>query len=65
MHEAVSDILLERAREHDGINRMVLVSLFAHGALIATLVLMPAARASMNGWPPLPAPAPAPEGQCE
>src|SRR5215212_7124056 len=42
MHEAVSDVLLERAREHDGINRMVLASLFAHGALIATLVLMPA-----------------------
>jgi TonB family protein len=42
MHEAVSDILLERARENEGINRMVLVSLFLHGALIATLVLMPA-----------------------
>ena len=42
MHEAVSDILIERAREADGVSRMVLVSLFAHAALIATLVVMPA-----------------------
>src|SRR5215212_925882 len=42
MHEAVSDILLDRARESDGINRMVLVSLFLHALLIATVVLMPA-----------------------
>ena len=42
MHEAVSDILIERAREVDGVSRMVLVSLFAHAALIATLVVMPA-----------------------
>ena len=42
MHEAVSDVLLDRAREADGINRMVLVSLLAHTILIATLVVMPA-----------------------
>ena len=42
MHEAVSDILLDRARDGDGVSRMVLVSLFAHGMLIAGLVVMPA-----------------------
>ena len=42
MHEAVSDILLERARDSDGVSRMVLVSLFAHAILIAGLVVMPA-----------------------
>lgn len=42
MHEAVSDILLERARDGDGVSRMVLVSLFAHAILIAGLVVMPA-----------------------
>lgn len=44
MQEAVSDILVERARDAEGIGRMVMVSLFAHAALIATLVLLPA------GW---------------
>jgi TonB family protein len=42
MHEAVSDILLERARDADGVSRMVLVSLLAHAMLIAGLVVMPA-----------------------
>jgi TonB family protein len=42
MHEAVSDVLLDRAREVDGISRMVLVSLLAHTILIAALVVMPA-----------------------
>ena len=42
MHEAVSDVLLDRAREADGISRMVLVSLLAHTILIAALVVMPA-----------------------
>jgi len=42
MHEAVSDVLLDRAREADGINRMVLLSLLAHTILIAALVVMPA-----------------------
>jgi protein TonB len=42
MHEAVSDVLLERAREADGITRMVLVSLLAHTILIAAVVAMPA-----------------------
>ena len=42
MHEAVSDILLERARDGEGVSRMVLVSLFAHSMMIAGLVVMPA-----------------------
>jgi TonB family protein len=42
MHEAVSDILVERARYADGVSRMVLVSLFAHAVVIAGLVVMPA-----------------------
>ncbi len=42
MHEAVSDVLLDRARGADGISRMVLVSLLAHGMLIAAVVVMPA-----------------------
>lgn len=41
MHEAVSDILVDRVRELDGISRMVMVSLLGHGVLIATLVLLP------------------------
>lgn len=44
MHEAVSDILLERSREADGVSRMVLISFLAHAMLIAALVLIPA------GW---------------
>lgn len=42
MHEAVSDILLERARESDRAGQMVLISFLAHTVLIAALVLMPA-----------------------
>jgi TonB family protein len=42
MEEAVSDILVERARDGDGVSRMVLVSLFAHATLIAGIVAMPA-----------------------
>ena len=43
MHEAVSDILLERSREADGVlSRMVLFSSLGHTILIAVLVLMPA-----------------------
>ncbi len=42
MHEAVSDILIDRARAADGMSRMVMASLFAHAVLIATLVLLPA-----------------------
>jgi TonB family protein len=43
VHEAVSDILVDRAREADGISRMVMLSLLGHGVLIAVLVLLPAA----------------------
>lgn len=44
MHEAVSDILLNRAREADGLSRMVLVSFAAHAIAIAIVVLLP------SGW---------------
>jgi len=42
MHESVSDILLERSRPIDGLNRMVLYSLLAHTLLLASVALMPA-----------------------
>lgn len=43
MHEAVSDILLERSREADGVlSRMLLFSSLGHTILIAILVVMPA-----------------------
>jgi TonB family protein len=42
MHESVSDILLERSRPIDGLNRMVLYSLLAHTLLIAAVAVMPA-----------------------
>src|SRR5262245_12911831 len=44
MHEAVSDILLERARESDRAGQMVLVSCLAHAVLIVAIAVMPA------GW---------------
>lgn len=42
MHESVSDILLERSRVTDGINRLVLVSLLAHIVMIGAIAVMPA-----------------------
>ena len=42
MHEAVSDVLIDRSREANGISTMLLVSLLAHGMLIAALIVMPA-----------------------
>jgi periplasmic protein TonB len=42
MHESVSDILIDRARPADGLNRMVLYSLLAHTLLLAAVALMPA-----------------------
>jgi TonB family protein len=42
MQEAVSTILIDRAREADGISRTVLVSFAVHATLIAFIVLMPA-----------------------
>lgn len=41
MHEAVSDILNERAQAADGMSRMLLLSLAGHAALIAVLVFVP------------------------
>lgn len=49
MHESVSDILLERSRVTDGVNRLVLVSLLAHAVLIGAVAIMPASwRASRS-----------------
>ena len=42
MHEAVSDILLERSRESDRVGQMMLISSLAHAVLLAALVVMPA-----------------------
>lgn len=42
MREAVSDVLVDRARQTDRFARMVLYSLIAHGLLITGIVLMPA-----------------------
>lgn len=41
MREAVSDILAERAQVADGLSRMVIVSLVAHGLLLSTLIVTP------------------------
>ena len=42
MREAVSLILSDRARETDGISRMILISLAAHIGLVVAIVVMPA-----------------------
>lgn len=42
MREAVSDVLVDRARYADRFSRMVLYSLIAHGVLITAIILMPA-----------------------
>ena len=42
MEEAVSDVLDLRMRESDGLSRMIVLSLIAHGVLLAAFVLMPA-----------------------
>ena len=39
MHESVSDILIDRAREADGLSRMVMISLTAHAILIVSLIV--------------------------
>ena len=44
MQEAVSDILIERARDGEGISRMVAVSVAAHVVLLALMFVMP------SGW---------------
>ncbi len=41
MREIVSDILDARAQVADGLSRMVLLSLVAHGVLLGTLIFMP------------------------
>lgn len=42
MHEAVSDVLVERAREAEGLSRMILYSLLAHAAILTIVALVPA-----------------------
>jgi TonB family protein len=42
LHEAVSDVLADRAADADGVSRTVLLSLAAHVTLIAAIVLLPA-----------------------
>jgi len=42
MHEAVSDVLDLRMREADGLSRMVVLSLVAHGVILSAFLLMPA-----------------------
>ena len=44
MQEAVSQILIDRAREADGLSRMIGVSLLGHAALLAVVILLP------SGW---------------
>jgi TonB family protein len=44
MQEAVSDVLASRAREAEGLTRMVLYSLAAHVVLVAVVALLP------SGW---------------
>src|SRR5688500_3811882 len=41
MREAVSDILVERAQDPEGLGRMLSVSIGAHVALLVALVLIP------------------------
>ena len=41
MHEGVSDLLTERARMNEGMSRMLVLSLAAHGLLIASMMFAP------------------------
>lgn len=52
MREAVSDVLIERARAAEGLSRMLAVSLLAHGAFIAIVTLMPDFWGSTAARPP-------------
>jgi TonB family protein len=53
MQEAVSDILTERARVADGLSRALGLSIAAHAALLASIVLLPAFwRSSSDRVPP-------------
>ena len=49
MREAVSDILIERARVADGMSRMFAVSIIAHAALLTAMVLVPSLWRSATG----------------
>jgi TonB family protein len=51
MQEAVSGILLARSREVEGLNRMLMLSLLAHGALLIALVVVPREWLSTNPPP--------------
>lgn len=52
MQEAVSAILHDRAREAEGIGRMVVLSLGAHALLVALVVLLPAGWRSRSAEEP-------------
>ena len=52
MREAVSDVLIERARVAEGLNRALGISLFVHAALLASVVLMPEIWQSSTNRPP-------------
>lgn len=51
MREAVSVVLSDRARETDGLSRMLMLSLGAHLALLVALVLMPSEWHSSRAEP--------------
>jgi TonB family protein len=48
MQEAVSGILISRSREVEGLNRMLMISLLAHGLLLVALVVVPRDWLSSN-----------------
>ncbi len=54
MREAVSDILIDRAREVDGVSRMVMLSLVAHVVLVAVVFVLPEAWRSAARKPEQP-----------
>jgi TonB family protein len=51
VHEAVSDILVDRAREADGLPQMLVLSGFVHATLIAVLIVIPASWRSASVSP--------------
>jgi TonB family protein len=48
LHEAVSDVLAERALDADGVSRTVLLSIGVHAAVIVGIVLLPASWRSAS-----------------
>jgi periplasmic protein TonB len=54
MHEAVSDILVDRARDAGGLSRMVMLSAVAHAVAIALVVFLPPGWLSASADPERP-----------